>query len=437
MQKRDKMNEHIILDVLMALFAIQIIRIYLTSFRRETIRHKAFRHTAWAVYILFLYLVVFSNSIYPLITLFGNIILLAALLFAYGCGDIRTALFRSCIYHASRMVVEVVTQSILLAALGGDPFAAGNLISTIAMYIIIQMYKRWQGRDQTTPLPMRHWIKLFFIPVFSMIITYYTYAITLPNGMAAFFYFLSVLIILINYIIFDVYDKISAQALIERQNQAYEQEISLCVKQAAEREEAYRQTRILRHDLKGRLVALGALLEAGRIDETKKEIEKMLEENSMNRHGTAETGNLALDALVNYKYAAAFAEGIQMTCRLEVPSELFVDGPDLCIILENLLGNALEAVRQLPQEKEKWIHLTVQLLKGVLLINVENPYSGEVTVDSHGKLRSSKAGEHGIGLLSVERTTKKYAGEVSIRHEGGIFRVNVMLCQSDILHENT
>ena len=97
MQKRDKMNEHIILDVLMALFAIQIIRIYLTSFRRETIRHKAFRHTAWAVYILFLYLVVFSNSIYPLITLFGNIILLAALLFAYGCGDIRTALFRSCI----------------------------------------------------------------------------------------------------------------------------------------------------------------------------------------------------------------------------------------------------------------------------------------------------------------------------------------------------
>lgn len=431
------MKEQLFLDVLMMFFGIHIIHIYLASFRRETIRHKAFRYAAWAIYILFLYLVMFSKSIYPLLTLFGNILLLAALLFTYGCGDIKTALFRSCIYHASRMVVEVGTRSILLAALSEDPFVAGNIISTITMYIIVQMYRHWKGWDHTASLAFRHWIKLFFIPVSSMLITYYAYAITLYSGKITFFYFLSVLIVLINYIIFDVYDKISAQTLIERQNQAYEQEISLCVKQATEREEAYRQTRILRHDLKGRLVALRALLEAGQTEATKKEIERMLEENNLNRHGIAETGNLALDALVNYKYTAAYTDGIRMTCRLDAPAELFVEGPDLCIILENLLSNALEAVRLLSDEKDKWINLTVQLLKGVLLIIVENPYSGELVMDSRGNLRSSKTGEHGIGLLSVKRTTEKYAGEVSICHEGGIFKVSVMLCQSEILHKHS
>ena len=118
----------------------------------------------------------------------------------------------------------------------------------------------------------------------------------------------------------------------------------------------------------------------------------MPDENSLNRHGTAETGNLALDALVNYKYAAASAEGIRMVCQLDVPTELFVEGPDLCIILENLLNNAMEAVRQLTDEKDKWISLSVRLVKDVLLITVENPFNGAVASDGSGKLRSSKSG---------------------------------------------
>ncbi len=431
------MKEPLFLDILMVLFAIHIIHIYLTSFRREAVRHKAYRYAAWTVYVLFLYLVMFSNSKYPLVTLFGNLILLAALLFAYGCGDVKTALFRSCIYHASRMVVEVVTQGILLTTLAGDPFVVGNLISTIAMYIIIQLYKLWKGRDLAVPLSFRYWIRLFLVPVSSMFITHYAHVAALHSGETAFFYFLSIFIILNNYLIFDVYDKMSAQSLMERQNHAYEQEIRLCVRQAAEREEAYRQTRILRHDLKGRLVALRALLEAGMTQETRMEIEKMLEENSLRRHGAVETGNLALDALVNYKCAAASAEGIRVTCQLDVPTELFVEGSDLCIILENLLGNALEAVRQLTEENDKWISLTVRLVKGVLLITVENPYSGKVILDSLGKLRSSKDGDHGIGLVSVERTAEKYAGEISIHYGDRIFRVTVMLCQQEILHKST
>lgn len=427
------MSKNIFLDALMVLFTVHITCTYLASFKKKSECNKLYSFSTWTVYILFQFFVMSTNSVCSLLALFGNVILVTVFLLVTYWVEFKIAVFHTCILYALWMTAEVVIQSILLAALAENSFAAGYFISTIFMYGIIQIYKRWKGRDHTAPHPFRHWIKLLLLPLFSMIITYYAYMTALHSGRMAFFYFLSLLIILINYLIFNLYDKMKTQALLERQNQAYEQEIHLCIKQAAEREEAYQQTRILRHDLKGRLVALSALLEAGQTAETQKEIKKMLKVNSLNSHGTAETGNLALDALVNYKYAAAAEESIQMLCSLEVPADLFVEGSDLCVILENLLDNAMEAVRTLPQE-ERQIGLTVQIVKDTLFIYVENPFHGEIFIDSHGKIQSSKPGDHGIGLLSVEQTAEKYGGEAFISYADGLFRTTVMLFRREILH---
>lgn len=64
------MNTQLLTDALMVLFGLYIIRIYLASFRQETVRRAACRRTVWAAYILFLYMVMFSGSKYPLLTLF-------------------------------------------------------------------------------------------------------------------------------------------------------------------------------------------------------------------------------------------------------------------------------------------------------------------------------------------------------------------------------
>lgn len=163
----------------------------------------------------------------------------------------------------------------------------------------------------------------------------------------------------------------------------------------------------------------------------------MLEKNSINRHSIAETGNIALDALINYKSDAALSEGIRVECCLDVPTELFVESTDLCVILENLLDNALEAVRRLPKEQDKWISLTIRLAKGVLHIATENPYTGQITIDEQGKIRSSKTGDHGIGLMSVERIATKYAGHINIFYEKERFRTFTSLYSRDFLHEKS
>lgn len=429
------MNDRLIFNTLMTLFALLITHTYLTPFRQKDPGNKAGCYITWFVYVLFQYCVMISDAGHPLTVLIINIILVTLIQLISCEGDIKTAIFRSGIFYATWMAIEVVSQGILLAVRTEDSFIVGNFISKISMYVTVQTYKRWLGRDNTIPIPFRHWIELFLVPASSILIIYNAYVTTQNNKSQTTFSIVSILTVLINYVIFDVYDKVGTQALIEKQNRAYELEINLCIKQSAEREESYRKTRILRHDLKDRLIALNVLLEENRTEDARKEIQKMLKENSLNGHGIAESGNLVLDALVNYKYAIALSDGIRMECRLEVPADLFVEGTDLCIILGNLLDNALEAVQKLPPGSEKWINLFVKLTKGTLLITIENPYFGKIITNSHGKIRSSKTGDHGIGLLSVERTLAKYDGEMAISYKEQIFRTSVILFPGKFLHK--
>ncbi len=427
------MNIYMFLDALMALFSVQIVHTYLASLRKGSVQHKTGYYTLWILYFLLQYFAIAFNSANHSLLLPLTNILLMTLIQIFSGSSLKTALFCSGILGVSWMAVEAITYGLLLAVGASKEyfFATGDLLSKTALYIIIQAYRRLQGQDSGIPLPFRYWAELIFVPLLSMGTIYITRLLILHEWLNGLFVLVSVFSILINYVIFDIYEKMGAQALMTRQNQAYKQEIELCINQAAEREEAYQQTRTLRHDLKGRLIALDALLETGQLEKAKDEIVQMLEENSLNRHGIAETGNLALDALVNYKYTAALAEGIQMECHLEVPSEFFLDDTDLCVILENLLDNALEAVQKLPKGTNRKISLKIRLTKGVILITVENPYEGEIMLDSQEKIRSSKTGDHGIGLLSVERIAEKYGGTVSILHEDNIFRISVMLLQQE------
>lgn len=428
------MNDYGLLNVLMALFATRIIHIYLTPFRIQVYKHKALCLTVWGIYILFQYLVMVSDAGHPLLILLTNLLLVTLIQLLSCNGDLMAALFRSGFLYASWMAVEVITQNVLLF-IGTDGehfFMIGNVLSKVAIYIAVLLYGRWRGKDNSLPLPFWHWAELFLVPVASVFIIYIAYMFTLRSGTHAAFSVVAVLMILIDCVIFDVYEKLGLQTLVEQQNRAYEQEIRLCENQAAEREEAYLQTRVLRHDLNDHLVAVTALLDAGKTEAAADRIREMMATNSLLKHEISHSGNIALDALVNYKYSSALTEGTVLECRIEVPAELPVDGTDLCVILGNLLDNALEAVRILRAEDRR-VKLTVRLSIDTLLIAVENPYSGKVTVDGQGRIRSSKAGDHGIGLISVERTAAKYNGDVSISHENGVFLVSVILPQKEFL----
>lgn len=419
-----------VIDILLALFMERIIHTYISLFGKPQRSHSAWRITLWIIYLCFITLVLGTDSPYPLVTLTGNIMFMTLLYKLAHGEDLKTSFFHMGVFGAAWMAVEVAVNSFLLFVAEDTKakFMLGNAITQIIVYITVEACGRFIPKGRAAPLPLRCWLELFIAPIVSVYVIYDAYSRSLEHGSDIGFVVVSLLMVFMNLIIFDVYERMISHILAEKKNLIYEQEIEMCERQAKDRETAYRQTRMLRHDLNDRLIGISTLLESGRSDEAAGQISRMLEENRLYRGDVSHCGNLTLDALINYKHSMAAAGDIRMECRMEVPAELPADGTDLCIILGNLLDNALEAVENLPVA-QRLVKLAVRLEKGTLHIMVENPYAGEIMENADGTIKSSKGpGDfHGYGLISVRKTVEKYNGGLVIRHGGGVFRASVIL----------
>lgn len=433
------MNEYGILNILMVFFSALIVSVYLKAFHNDKKSRTTVCASAWGLYIIFQCWVMASHASHPLLVLIVNILLIFLIYEVSYQVDFKTALFRAGFFYVLWMLVEIAT-NYMLGKLGNttvpSSFLVGSIISKLIMYIAVHIFKRLHKKDFSTGISLKYWIRLCFVPVVTIYIIHNTFFLTARNQRNIFFLLTAVFMILVNYIVFDVYDKLGSQLDTEKKNLVYEQQIALCNKQAAERENAYQETRRVRHDLNGYLVDLKASIQSGRFEDAEAKIDNILSHNSLYGDEVSRSGNLVIDSLINYKYSLAQKEWIEMKCYVFVPETLDFDGADLCIILGNLLDNALEAVKNLPAEKGR-IELSMSQVKGSLSIVVKNPYEGKILEDRNGQLLTNKPDKknHGIGLDSVRRAVGRYNGELLTEYGNGMFRATVLLYPRENLHD--
>ena len=99
---------------------------------------------------------------------------------------------------------------------------------------------------------------------------------------------------------------------------------------------------------------------------------------------------------------------------------------DFCMILGNLLENAIHASRRLPPEQRQVTVRAQMITPAMLGIQVENRYDG-VLKQQDGILHSTKHSGQGIGLVSIETAVHKYNGSLTVETDSNIFRVNALL----------
>ena len=138
---------------------------------------------------------------------------------------------------------------------------------------------------------------------------------------------------------------------------------------------------------------------------------------------TVWTGDETADYLINSKAAAAAAAGIRFQAQVEFPRHTNIRSVDLCAILGNLLDNAIEAARQVPDQSDRTVALTIRRIHQMLVIKVENSFAA-APVQENGQLKTTKTGGglHGWGLKSAQTAAEKYDGMVQANVSGEIFR---------------
>lgn len=210
--------------------------------------------------------------------------------------------------------------------------------------------------------------------------------------------------------------------LVDKRISAYQND--LVEKHYEEVENMYRQMRGWRHDYKHHIQTMKAHLlmeQYQELDDYLSELDTDLTEVDT----ILRTGNVRIDAVLNSKLAVAKAKGIRVNAKATVPESLKMKEVDLCVIIGNLLDNAMEACDKTEEEKQ-FIRVYIEALKEQLYIYVSNSMADNVR-KSGGQYLSTKRGSHGFGLMRIDRVVKKYNGYLNRQHEEGVFATEIML----------
>ena len=185
---------------------------------------------------------------------------------------------------------------------------------------------------------------------------------------------------------------------------------------------AYQVNARLFHDFHNHIGVLRQLLAHEKYGEAVRYLDE-LQAPVRNLTANLWTGDETADYLINSKAAMAEEAGIRFQAQVEFPRRTNIRSVDLCAILGNLLDNAIEAARQVPEQSDRTVALTIRRIHQMLVIKVENSFAA-APVREGGELKTTKTecGLHGWGLKSAQTAAEKYDGMVQAGVSGKVFR---------------
>ncbi len=192
----------------------------------------------------------------------------------------------------------------------------------------------------------------------------------------------------------------------------------------------YDESRIMIHDIKHHINVLKQLSVDSTDTELKKYIDK-LSENEFRDNRRIMTGSKIIDVVVYQKSELCKDRSIKFSFEPNNINFGFVEEPDICSILSNLLDNAIEAAEK---SEEKTIRLVFHSQGKMYFIDIENSCDIEPHI-SNGRLITTKQGKngHGMGMYSVEKILKKYKGDSDCEYikSSRTFHISTMMYQAE------
>lgn len=183
------------------------------------------------------------------------------------------------------------------------------------------------------------------------------------------------------------------------------------------------ETKRARHDLRQHLMVIQCCINSGDMETLANYVQEYGSSLPSETIGTF-CKNFVVDAVLRYYAEQAAAEGIEITVSFQMDKEAIIPEPMLCVLLGNLLENALYACKEL--KENRFIRVNArQTGKSMLCIAIDN--SGREPIQNNGHLISTKQDGMGTGTESVRLIAEKYNGEARYTWKDGVFYASVIL----------
>ncbi len=186
----------------------------------------------------------------------------------------------------------------------------------------------------------------------------------------------------------------------------------------------YMDMRGWRHDYHNHMQVMKAQLALGNLEEIQEYL-NALEKELDHVDTLVKSGNLMTDAILNSKLTLARRQKIRINCNAKIPERISVEDVDLCVILGNLMDNALEACKQIAEEN-RFLRIYMKVNKSQLYFSIQNSAKEDPDFNEQNYI-TKKRGNHGLGMKRVQTAVEKYQGYLNLANEPGIFAAEVTI----------
>lgn len=390
----------------------------------------------WIVALVWIGVFVIDAFAERYVNLIGNtvvyiLLMLGSILFLYE-SSVKKKMIAILIISAFQLVAEVLTNAVI-SFVGGSleadqAYRIGYMISKIIFFIFIRIAIHFSKRKTEYNMGTNTFVSIVFVPMLTLILTIlfeFTYLDMLDHSSYNVLFY--AIILVVNYLTVIQYDDVQKMLYLNNKNRLLEEQKIYYVQQYEQTKQSWEMIRSMRHNMKNEYISESILLRNGeyeKLDKIYHERIGELEESKL----VSQSGNIYIDAVVNYKVSLIIDMGAVFECKILVPVKIGIEDDDIVLVLGNLLDNVRDAFgnRNL---KEKIGSLVLTYEKSNLYIEVKNTYEGERKKNLREEYVTTKSDEaiHGIGMKAIKSVVKKYNGYMEIKEENGQFIISIML----------
>jgi len=236
----------------------------------------------------------------------------------------------------------------------------------------------------------------------------------------------TICVIAVNIFIFYAFKSISTKNKKELQISMLEIQLSEQKDMIEDAANISKEIKKTEHDLKHHFLSILGLLEDECSDEAKKYIKQLIGNYESNIFKYISIENSAINGILNFKISRCKANNIDIKLSIESDFSVF-DELDICVMLSNLLDNAIEASDKINEPK---IEIILSQQKSYYTIIVRNRIENSV-LEENAELKTTKSDKecHGIGIQSIKEIVTRYNGMMEYYEKDMWFTASIWLPQ--------
>lgn len=297
-------------------------------------------------------------------------------------------------------------------------FTKAIILSCIIMFAVIQII-RLIAKRRSFSLHYRYYIFFLIVPLINI----YQINVLSATSEKNIYYFIAIIgFLFLNVMIVFIFDTFIDKFQFMHENAQLQHQMDYQDANYEKTVHSFKSIKRIIHDTHQQFLYIEECIKrndsAAALEHIKVTLNKV--EDAYHR---VNTGHLVIDALVTNTLNIGQANGIRIDTKLHLYSqEVNIDRYDLCVVLGNMLDNAIEASKKVKVAEDRYILIHIHSNESALFIRILNHMDKEVA-----QLRSQKSDPeyHGIGLTNIARICDKYGGNMTI--ESGHKVVNNMV----------